>query len=150
MWEVNGLPLHPLVVHAAVIFGPIAALSGIAYAVLPKYRDRLRWVTLVLALIAFGSIWAAWFTGNNFYGSDRFARVSGELKDNIEHHKSLASVLRWLTTAFAVVTVAAVWQHSRTGTTRLVLNGLVVLSAVLMLIWVVLTGDAGARSVWGS
>ena len=26
--EINGLPLHPLVVHAAVVFGPLAALAG--------------------------------------------------------------------------------------------------------------------------
>ena len=28
--EINGLPLHPLVVHAAVVFGPLAALVGLA------------------------------------------------------------------------------------------------------------------------
>ena len=26
--EINGLPLHPLVVHAAVVFGPLAAVAG--------------------------------------------------------------------------------------------------------------------------
>ena len=32
--EINGLPLHPLAVHAAVVFGPLAALLALAYAVL--------------------------------------------------------------------------------------------------------------------
>jgi uncharacterized membrane protein len=150
MWEINGLPLHPLVVHAAVVFTPLAAVSGIAYAGWPRYRDRLRWVTLVLVVIGFGAIWAAYLSGNNFYQSDHFAKVSGELKDRIEHHESLAGVLRWIVTGFALVTVVAVWQHSRTGAVRVVLNGLVVVGAVLTVIWVVMTGDAGSRAVWGS
>ncbi len=32
-WSVAGLPLHPLVVHAAVVFAPLAALTAIAYVV---------------------------------------------------------------------------------------------------------------------
>ena len=44
--EINGLPLHVLIVHAAVVFGPLAALSALAYVGLPSWRDRLRWVTL--------------------------------------------------------------------------------------------------------
>ena len=49
--EINGLPLHPLVVHAAVVFGPLAALAALAYVVLPAWRDRLRWPMVVLALM---------------------------------------------------------------------------------------------------
>ena len=41
--EINGVPLHPLVVHAVVVFAPLAALFGIAYAVLPNWRWALRW-----------------------------------------------------------------------------------------------------------
>ena len=87
-WSVAGLPLHILVIHAAVVFGPLAALSALAYVGLPRYRDLLRWPTLVLALIAFGSIWAAYLTGQNFFDSDRFANFSGELLDNIETHEA--------------------------------------------------------------
>jgi hypothetical protein len=150
MWEINGVPLHPLVVHAAVVFGPLAAVSAIAYAVWGSRRDQLRWVTLVLVVIAFLSIWAAFFSGNNFYASDRFANFRGDAKDKIEHHKSLAGTLRWITTGFFVVTVLAVWQHAKEGGVRYALGALVVLGAVLTLVWVVLTGDAGAKAVWGS
>ena len=52
--EINGLPLHPLVVHAAVIFGPLAALAALVYAVVPRWRDRLRWPMVALALVAGG------------------------------------------------------------------------------------------------
>jgi len=150
MWEINGVPLHPLVVHAAVVFGPLAALSALAYVGLPKHRDRLRWVSLVVVLLATASIWAAYLTGNNFFSSSRFDHFSGEALDRIHTHQSYARTLRWITSGFAAVTILATWLHSRTGPTRIALGLLVVIGAVLTLIWTVLTGDAGARAVWGS
>jgi hypothetical protein len=149
MWEFNGLPLHPLIVHAAVVFGPLAALFGIAYALWSRRRDQLRWVTLVVVAIAFVSIWAAYFSGNNYYKSDHFAHVSGDLREKIDHHMQLAGVLRWMTTGFFVVTALAVWQHARLGAARYALSGLVLVGAVLTLVWVAMTGDAGSQAVYG-
>ena len=148
--SIAGLPLHPLVVHAAVVFGPLSALAAIAYVVLPKYRDLLRWPTLVLVLIATGSIWAAYLTGVNFFASDHFKNFSGEILDRIHKHQSYARTLRWIVTGFTIATGAAVWQHNRPGTLRTALGVLVVIGAVATLVWVGLTGDAGARAVWGT
>jgi hypothetical protein len=147
-WSITGLPLHILVIHAAVVFGPLATMSALAYVGVPRYRDLLRWPTLVLAVIAFGAIWAAYYTGENFFGGDRFANVSGELRDNIKTHESYASTLRWIATGFGIVTVAATYLHDRAGARKIVLGALVAVSAVATLVWVVLTGDAGSRSVW--
>ena len=149
MWEFNGLPLHPLVVHAAVVLGPLAALAALAYVALPRYRDWLRWVALVSVLLATAAIWAAYLTGNNFFSHGNFDQFSKEIQDRIHTHQSYARTLRWITTGFAAVTVLATWQHTRTGPARIVLNVLVVVGAVLTLVWVALTGDAGARAVWG-
>jgi hypothetical protein len=149
MWEFNGLPLHPLVVHAAVVFGPLAALVAILYALWGRRRDQLRWATLGLVTLAFLSIWAAYLTGDNYFGSDHFTRVSQELRDKIEHHEELADQLRWITTGFFAVTVIAGWQHARAGAARYALNGLVVVAAVLTLVWVAMTGDAGSQAVYG-
>jgi hypothetical protein len=33
--EIAGLPLHPLVVHGAVVLSPLAALVALAYAGVP-------------------------------------------------------------------------------------------------------------------
>ena len=64
--EINGLPLHPLVVHAAVIFGPLAALAALAYLV-PRWRLRLRWPMVgARRWSRTASIVAAYFTGDNF------------------------------------------------------------------------------------
>jgi uncharacterized membrane protein len=149
--SIAGLPLHPLVVHAAVVFGPLAALSAIAYVCIPRYRDQLRWVTVALTVIAFFSIWAAYLTGENFFASDHFDNFSGEALERIQTHESYAKTLRWIITGFALATGAATWQHNRPpGTLRTALNVLVVILAVATLVWVGLTGDAGARAVWGT
>ena len=49
--EFNGLPLHPLVVHAVVILGPLAGLTGLAYAFVPRWRWLLRWPLVALSLV---------------------------------------------------------------------------------------------------
>jgi hypothetical protein len=150
MWEINGLPLHPLIVHAAVVLGPLAALAALAYVGWPKQRDLLRWFALVAVLLATASIWAAYFSGNNFYSHGHFSQFSQKIQDRIATHQGYARTLRWMTSGFAVVTVVATWLHSRTGTVRLLLGALVAVGAVLTLVWVALTGEAGARAVWGS
>ncbi|WP_299023332.1 DUF2231 domain-containing protein [uncultured Dietzia sp.] len=55
MNTIAGLPAHPLLVHAAVVLLPLAALVVVAYAVWPAARARIGIVSPVLALIAAGA-----------------------------------------------------------------------------------------------
>ncbi|NHA00097.1 hypothetical protein G5V59_07775 [Nocardioides sp. W3-2-3] len=86
--EINGVPLHPLVVHAAVVFTPLAALAALAYAV-PSWRDRVRWPLVVLAAISLVSIWVAYLSGEDLR-TDRFGSVTGTLAERIEDHEEWA------------------------------------------------------------
>ncbi|GAA1128820.1 DUF2231 domain-containing protein [Nocardioides aquiterrae] len=147
--EINGLPLHPLVVHAAVVLGPLAALAAILYAVLPGWRDGLRWPMVVLVLVATAAIWTAYYTGINFRGTKDFFNQP-PVAAKIDQHARYANILRWVTTGLAVVAVAAAWLHARVGTIRIVLSSALVVAGTVTLAYVVLTGEAGARSVWGS
>ena len=36
----GGLPLHPLIIHATVVFVPLLVLFAIGYAVVPRLRGR--------------------------------------------------------------------------------------------------------------
>ena len=56
--EFSGLPVHALVVHAAVVFAPLAATAGIAFLV-PTWRRALRWPLVVLAAIAVVTVFVA-------------------------------------------------------------------------------------------
>jgi len=143
--EINGLPLHALVVHAAVIFGPLAALAGIVYVV-PRWRDRLRWPLVALVVIAVGAIWTAYFSGG--WVQDANGPYSGEFGELFETHEDRANILRWVASGFGVVALAAAWWHTRAGAARVVLSGLVLVGAVATGVYVVLTGDAGAQVAW--
>ena len=143
--EINGLPLHPLVVHAAVVFGPLGAVAALVYVLVPSWRDRMRWPMVGLALVATGAIVVAFLTGNNFLNS----RPELQQLAQVQTHKSRATTLLWVTLGFAVVAVVAGTLHERTGAVRLVLRLVLGLAALAVLIGVLLTGDAGARAVWG-
>lgn len=143
--EINGLPLHALVVHAAVIFGPLAALAGLLYAFVPRWRDVLRWPLVATAAVAGVAIWVAYLSGEDLTEANTYG---GPLAGLVEEHEERAETLRIAVTAFAVLSFLAAWWHTRTGAVRVVTSGLVAVSAVVTLVYVVLTGDAGAKVAW--
>jgi hypothetical protein len=142
--EISGLPLHPLVVHAAVVLGPVAALAALAYAAVGRWRDWLRVPMVVVSLAAVASIGAAYLTGDSFLEANRALAQ----KPYVGTHEERAEVLLWLTLGFGVVAVAAGWLHGRPGAVRTAGRVLLALLAVAVLVQVVLVGDAGARAVW--
>jgi len=148
--RINGLPLHVLVVHAAVILTPIAGLAAVAYAVVPKWRDWLRWPVAVAVVVAFGAVWLAFLSGGDFRDSDRFATATGEFADKLDEHEDLGGILRWVVSGFGLVTLVAVGLHARTGATRMLLSAAVAVLGLAAVVLTVMTGDAGAQAVWGS
>ena len=142
--ELGGLPLHPLVIHAAVVFGPLAALCALGYALLGRWRDRLRWPMLVLALVATGAVGAAFLTGGDLLAN----RPALDTKPLVQTHEARAQVLLWVALAFGAVAVVSAWLHARGGVVRVVLRVALGLAALALLVQVVRTGDAGSRAVW--
>ena len=156
--EINGVPLHPLVVHAAVVFAPLAALAVIAFVALQARRASLRLPTLALAVVAGLSIGAAYLTGDSFLES----RPTLGGNPLVHEHEERADLLLWVGLAFAVVAVIAVLLAAvparagtdgpgRTSPQPALAGGfavLAVLLAVATLVLVVIVGDLGARAVW--
>jgi len=48
-----GLPAHPLVVHAAVVLVPLAALGTVVIALWPAARTRVGWIVAALGVAGF-------------------------------------------------------------------------------------------------
>ena len=51
-WSFNGLPLHPLFVHAVVMLIPVASIAAILGTLWPAARRKLGIVTPLLTLAA--------------------------------------------------------------------------------------------------
>jgi uncharacterized membrane protein len=146
--ELVGLPLHPLVVHAAVVFVPLLVLASLAYALVPTLRGRLGWVVVALAVVAPASTAVSVLSGNAFR-----ERQALPLEGILADHRDLGTATMWVTIALGVLTLALVWARRSGGSTaRTWLAGaltvLVVIAAGAALVLVVLTGDAGSRSHW--
>ena len=155
--EIAGLPLHPLVVHAAVMLIPLTALLTIGLAVLPRWRWLLRWPTAGASVLCIVLAYVATTSGRSLESS------RPELARLVREHSARGDVLAKLTIVLAVVVIAAAFllpgpsplvsgrgeRVSRGSVVDKVLPALLVLAAVVVLVQVVLTGDSGARAVWG-
>ncbi|MUH44892.1 MAG: cytochrome b5 domain-containing protein, partial [Actinobacteria bacterium] len=54
-----GLPLHSLVVHAAVVLVPLAAIGAVVMAFSPRFSRRFGALVVVVAIVGFGSSFIA-------------------------------------------------------------------------------------------
>lgn len=156
--QINGVPVHPLVVHAVVVFVPLGALSAILFALVPRWRWLLRWPTLVLALGAVVLTRTAVLTGTSLKNQKNF---TGTLGDRIATHMTWGHRLEWSVWVFAVVAVLAVWvlpyvvplvgredRVSPRASLVTVATVLLPIAAAVVLVLAVITGDAGAKAVW--
>ncbi|MEU8298972.1 DUF2231 domain-containing protein [Micromonospora sp. NPDC048909] len=159
--EFMGIPAHPLILHAAVVFVPLLALLAIGYAFIPPIRPHTRWV---LGLLALGAPVAALFaklSGDAFFARLRDAgAVTPDFMPKLEAHQQFGNLTLYATAGLAVVTLALVWfvapraaatTAGGVGSSRALTLSLQVLSLVaggLALYYVIRTGDSGAKAVW--
>jgi uncharacterized membrane protein len=153
--EINGVPLHPLVIHAVVVFVPLAALAAIAMAV-PRWRWLARWPALLLTIGATVATYVAKISGADLQEERKLFTPA------VHTHEEWADRLMVGMWVFAIVVVVAFWafphvtritgaddREARSAVLEKPLMVLLPLAAVAVLALVVLTGDAGARAVWG-
>lgn len=154
--EFVGLPLHVLIVHASVVLVPLSTLTAICLAVVPRWRWLLRWPVLVSALLSLATVFVTVRSGQELL------RARPELAPLVEVHQQRGERLLWLMVGYALVAALAFFAlggptrlaggRARTGAARpvqIVVSILLVGLAGWSLVQVVLTGDSGARAVWG-
>jgi hypothetical protein len=155
--ELDGLPLHPLVVHAAVVLIPLSAVLAVALGVASRWRWLTRWPAAAVAVVGVGLAFLATTSGESLEES------RPGLGALVRQHRERGELLADLTIVLAVVVVVAALllpgpsglSSGRGAVARRVayadrvLPVLLVLVAVVVLVQVVLTGESGARAVWG-
>ena len=143
MGEIDGLPMHVLVVHVAVVLVPTAALAVLLVAVWPAARTRLGPLPLALALGALAVVPVTTSAGS--WLRDRV----GESAPVRRHAELGEGLLPWVI-ALAVLAAAVWWLGSRldTGLVRVVAALLALVVAAGTVVTVYRVGETGARSVW--
>lgn len=139
--DVLGLPLHPLVVHAAVVFVPLASLGALVVILLGRWRDRYGWLAVAFAVAAAGAAIAAVVTGQAF-------ATSLHAESLVATHSAYGRLLLYPTIGLAVTLPAALLLRRRSPAGWRVAAGLTVVAAIAGLVLVVLTGHSGATAVW--
>lgn len=154
--QVNGLPVHILVLHAAVIFVPLLALGAIVYGFVTAWRPKIGWAVALLAVVAPVSALITKLSGTEFYNrllSEE--RVSPAGKVILDGHMENGTITFWLALALGVVSLVLVALTARNprALPKIADLGLalvlVVLSGVTVY-YLYKTGDSGATAVWGS
>jgi uncharacterized membrane protein len=142
---INGLPIHPLVVHAVVVLLPLSILGVLALVVRPAWRAR--YGVLVAACTAVATLLIPVATTSG----EAFEKHVG----NPGQHAELGDQLLWFAIPLLVVAVAMVVVDRGVAdiAVRRPLSGLVsvvaVLAAVAAGVQVYRVGESGARAAWG-
>src|SRR6476469_7636769 len=103
---VNGLPIHPLVVHAVVVLLPLATLGTIAIAVRPAWRRTYGLLVVACAAVATVLIPVATSSGEAL---EKHVGDPGQ-------HAELGDQLIWFAIPMLVLAAALWWLDRRSLT----------------------------------
>lgn len=155
--SIGDLPLHPLVLHAAVLGLPVTLLLALLFA-FPRTRNWARWPLAIAAVGSLGAVFVARESG------EALAEVllenqalGGEAATLVARHSELAGQLFLITIGLAVVAVASAVLVGRVGGTAdapgnrgrdIALLAVLLVLAAVAAFWVYRVGDLGATAVW--
>ncbi len=140
----DGLPLHPLIVHAPVVLIPLVAAGLVVLLVRPSLRPTLAPIVAVLAVGAAVTAWGAVWSG------EELGEALGR-GDELESHESWGELARTFAVivALGVVAFAATdrFLPQRPTITRVL--GVVTTGVAIAAVGVVgVAGHAGATLAW--
>lgn len=162
---INGLPLHPLVVHGVVVLLPLAILGTIAIALRPQWRTKYGFLVVGAALVATILVPVSTSSGESLQ----------ERVGDPGEHAELGEQLLWFALVLLIAVTALVvlqWRNDRAnlsgsggqhsdvvahpapverGALNMVTAAAVaaVLAALACGVQVYRVGDSGARAAWG-
>ncbi|WP_418064476.1 DUF2231 domain-containing protein [Pimelobacter simplex] len=145
---IDGLPVHPLVVHAVVVLLPLAVLGTLAIAVRPAWRARYGHLVVAAGLVATVLLPVATSSGEAL---ERHVGDPGA-------HAALGEQLIWFAIPLLALATALTWSGRRAAAGRTTPGGphavravatLAVVAALAAGVQVYRVGDSGARAAWG-
>lgn len=150
-----GLPAHPLVIHAAVVFVPLLVIAGLVHAFVPRVRSRVGWAALLLAVVAPATAFVATQSGEELEKVLVAKNYPPQILGQVNEHQSYGNLTLWFTLGLGLSTallVVATSTHPRV--TRLpwwvplASTAGIVVFGILSAVYIYLTGESGAEAVW--
>jgi uncharacterized membrane protein len=137
---IAGLPVHPLVVHAAVVLLPLAALGLIACVLRPAWRERFGGLTVLGLLGGAAATVVAKMSG------EQLATRVGLPEEHAEWGERLAIA------AVVLAVLSVLWwflarDSSKAGIGR-ILGWISVVVALAVIAVAIAAGHSGATAVW--
>jgi hypothetical protein len=152
----NGIPVHPLLVHAAVVFVPLLCLLALAYALVPPVRRLIGWAAALLAVAAPLTAWFAKLSGDKLQQKLVRDGFGPDILRQVDAHGQFGLRTMWFSVGLGAATLLLVFLTTTTARRARPLPTLItVVFAVGILVlvgftgyYVFKTGDTGARAVW--
>ena len=152
--QINGLPVHALVLHAAVVFVPLLAAGAIAYALVPRLRPRIGWAVVLLAIVAPVTAVVTRLSGEELLERLQAQGLKGRGAEILADHMDYGNLTAYVSVALGVVSLIMVFLTGR-KTSSLPKIADIALAVVMVVLagaagyLVFKTGDSGATAVWG-
>lgn len=144
--EFFGLAPHTVLALAAAVTGPVGCALGLWFAIRVDHRDTWRYPMMIATTVAAAAILGAFVSGQQLLESD--SELAGS--PMVAAHQDYATRLVLPTVAWWVIAALTGWLNPKTGVLKLALPMLLSAFSILVLVLVVLSGDADARSLWNS
>lgn len=137
---IGGLPLHPLVVHAAVVLLPLSALGLLVVLAIPRARRTYGWLPVLGLGLSTVAAWVAKESG------EQLSEVMGLPQEHAEWGDRLVPI------AAVLFLVSVVWywrvRSGRIGVLSGMTAALAALLSIVAIVVVVIVGHSGAEAAW--
>jgi len=168
MDSINGLPLHPLIVHIPVAMLPLAFVGVAVMCIKRAWYERYRWAVLVVGAIGTLGATLAAATGESLEADVRRTEGRAAIR-GIHEHAEAGDLARTVAIVFFVALAAWTlipwyldWRRAQTmthgedvdgssRTSHLARSALMVITAILAaasMVTIYRAGHTGATSVW--
>jgi uncharacterized membrane protein len=145
-----GIPAHPLIIHAAVVFIPLLIGATLVYAWVPPLRKKINWAVFLLAFVAPLSALFAKLSGDEF----RARLVKRNLAPppiltQIDLHRSYGTTTLFLTIGLGVLALVLLFvplARERIPAIVLAVGALVLCGFTAYFVFQ--AGDTAAHIVW--
>jgi hypothetical protein len=128
-------------VHATVVLLPLMSLVTVLVAVRPRLRAKYAWWTFAADVPLIALCYATTQSGSRL--EDRLGANPAIVK-----HADLGRQLIWFVVALAVTALVVALLKDRRGSLAAGASVLTAVAAVLLMVWTVRVGHAGAEAVW--